>query len=205
MLGIFGPQRSHFSAPHVYPTSRGSLTQVSGKQQKEIIEIIFKTLLNINYTIQCIALSNINACMFLYMVNSFMNPCSSTRGTSLFAAAYLLIAESYCLFLSITLVPLSSQICSMFAWCSLMQALTSFTTGKRVSAVVAPLLLISGASSLALSAGVELNVYPGDVTLSQVSRPKRHSWPHCRRADGPGSISADWLEASLTESWFPGQ
>lgn len=34
MLGIFGPQLSYFGTTHACPTSTGSLTQVSEKQQK---------------------------------------------------------------------------------------------------------------------------------------------------------------------------
>lgn len=62
--------------------------------------------------------------IFLYTVNSFMNPCSSATGNALSASAYLLITNSYCLFLSITLAPLSSHIGDRFAWCSIMQVLT---------------------------------------------------------------------------------
>lgn len=114
MLNIFKPQRNHFNTTHIYPTSKNSLTQISKKQQKKIIEIIFKTLLNINYTIQYITLSNINTNIFLYIINSFINPYSSTKKTTLFTTTYLLITKSYYLFLNITLIPLNSQIYSIF-------------------------------------------------------------------------------------------
>lgn len=43
MLNILGPQLSHFSTTHIFSTSVGSLTQASGKQQKEQNKTKFKS------------------------------------------------------------------------------------------------------------------------------------------------------------------
>lgn len=130
-------------------------------------------------------------CVLLQSVNSFINPCSSTAGRSWSASAYLLIANSYCLFLSTTLVPLSSQIGSIFAWCSVIQMLTPFGSGE--------------VCFCSCGAPAAHDAEPGFFSIRcwcwtphlpwrcQASWPKRHG----QRADGPVSMSVDFLEGSL--------
>lgn len=79
------------------------------------------------YTIlHCLALSHRNVCVHFNVANSSMGPCvdgyvipehpCSLTAEIIFSASHRLIVSSHCLFLSVTLVPLSPQICFLFAF-----------------------------------------------------------------------------------------